>query len=77
MYKDDYKYENDTLEIASEMGYLNIMKWLYSKRCKLISNVCTAAARNGNLENMKWLKANRCEWSLSVFWYSVKNGYNL
>ena len=55
------------LERACASGNLEMIKWVHSQGCTIMTTACyTNAAYSGHLEVLKWLRTNNCPWTASV-----------
>jgi hypothetical protein len=50
-----------TFSYVAEFGNLEMLEWLYEKKCPWNSDTCTFAARAGQLDALKWLHERKCK----------------
>jgi hypothetical protein len=54
---------------------LETLKWLYSRGCKMTSEVCASAAARGRLDIIKWARENGCPWDSETCTNAAESGH--
>ena len=67
--------ESCIMKYATDIGGLELLKWVRMRGCPWAKDSCLEMAANGHLNLLKYAKADECPWDSSLSIFAAGGGY--